>query len=188
MDKTIERALKYLGFKGTADAEQLHLVESAMMEIKQVSRPACLHTFYKLHRTSEGVYYIDAKLNLDYKSTRGLFEKKDSDLLCILVSTIGPAVDKRIAKYKDTEPSRMVLLDACASSYVEEITDEYQAKLNLKDQTFRYAPGYGDVPLTMQREIFDLMPQISKIGIELDDTHFMHPFKSMTGLIGFKKD
>ena len=81
----------------------------------------------------------------------------------------------------------MVLLDACASSYVEEITDTYQAKLNLKDETFRYAPGYGDVPLTMQREIFDLMPEISKIGIELDETNFMHPFKSMTGLIGFKK-
>lgn len=187
MDKSIARALKYLGFKGTADEEQLRMVEHAMMEIKQVARPACLHTFYKLHKTSEGVYFIDGELNLDYKSTKGLFDKGESELLCILVSTIGSAVDKRIAKYKDTEPSRMVLLDACASSYVEEITDSYQAKLGLKNETFRYAPGYGDVPLTMQREIFDLMPEISKIGIELDETNFMHPFKSMTGLIGFKK-
>lgn len=187
MDKTISRALKYMNFRGVPDEEQLKLIESAMMEIKQVARPACLHTFYNLHKTEDGVYFIDAKLDLDYKSTRGLFDKGQSELLCILVSTIGPGVDKRIAKYKDTEPSRMVLLDACASSYVEEITDEYQYKLALKDETFRYAPGYGDVPLTMQREIFDLMPQISRIGIELDETNFMHPFKSMTGLIGFRK-
>ena len=32
----------------------------------------------------------------------------------------------------------------------------------------------------------DLIPEISKIGIDLDPCNMMHPFKSMTGLIGFK--
>ena len=40
--------------------------------------------------------------------------------------------------------------------------------------------------LSMQREIFDLMPEIGKIGIKLDESNFMHPMKSMTGIIGFK--
>lgn len=185
MSDDIKLALKYLGLKESPNEEQLLMVESAMEEIKKVSRPLFLHRFYPLHFDGER-YYVDVDLDLDYKSTYGLFSRKQSDSLCILVSTLGSAVDKRISRYKDTEPSRMVLLDACANSLIETVTDEYQAKLGLKDETFRYAPGYGDVPLTMQRQIFDLMPEISKIGIELDPCNMMHPFKSMTGLIGFK--
>ena len=66
--------------------------------------------------------------------------------------------------------------------------NEYQARLNLGDETFRFAPGYGDVPLELQREIFDFLPEIAKIGIELDECNLMHPFKSMTGFIGFKSE
>ena len=185
MNDGIGLALKYLGLKETPDEQQLLMVGSAMEEIKKVARPQFLHRFYPLHFDGSR-YYVDADLNLDYKSTYGLFSRKGSDCLCILVSTLGVAVDKRISRYKDTEPSRMVLLDACANSLIEVVTDEYQKKLDLKEETFRYAPGYGDVPLTMQRQIFDLIPEISKIGIELDACNMMHPFKSMTGLIGFK--
>ena len=185
MSEDIKLALKYLGLKEAPDEEQLLMVESAMEEIKKVARPQFLHRFYPLHFDGSK-YYVDVDLDLDYKSTFGLFSRKQSDCLCILVSTLGTAVDKRISRYKDSEPSRMVLLDACANSLIEVVTDEYQKKLGLNEETFRYAPGYGDVPLTMQRQIFDLIPEISKIGIELDPCNMMHPFKSMTGLIGFK--
>ena len=185
MNEEIKLALKYLGLKEAPDAAQLLMVASAMEEIKKVARPMFLHRFYPLHFDGSK-YFVDADLDLDYKSTYGLFSRKESDSLCILVSTLGTAVDKRISRYKDTEPSRMVLLDSCANSLIETVTDEYQRKLGLREETFRYAPGYGDVPLSMQRQIFDLIPEISKIGIELDDCNMMHPFKSMTGLIGFK--
>ena len=79
----------------------------------------------------------------------------------------------------------MVLFDAAANAYIEEVTNEYQKKLQLNNQTFRFAPGYGDVPLTLQKQIFDNIPEIAKMGLTLDDGCLMHPFKSMTGIIGF---
>ena len=55
----------------------------------------------------------------------------------------------------------------------------------LKSQTFRFAPGYGDVPLSLQKQIFDNIPETSRMGLTLDGGCLMHPFKSMTGIIGF---
>ena len=111
--------------------------------------------------------------------------KFQSDSLCILVSTLGPAIDKRIDALSKTDASRMLLLDAAANALIEDETNKFQERLGLKEETFRYGPGYGDVPLTLQKQIFDNIPEITKMGLTLDDGCLMHPFKSMTGIIGF---
>ena len=51
MDKSIVRALKYLGFKGTADEEQLRMVEHAMMEIKQVRKNLPVSIFITAYKS-----------------------------------------------------------------------------------------------------------------------------------------
>ena len=140
----------------------------------------------ELKENEEGHLVVDAPLNIGYSDLQKLFRHKGSDSLCILVSTLGSAIDKRTSILAQKDASRMILLDACANAYIEEVTNDYQKRLNLGEETFRFAPGYGDVPLSVQREIFEFMPEISKIGIELDDSNLMHPFKSMTGFIGFK--
>ena len=64
MSDDIKLALKYLGLKESPNEEQLLMVESAMEEIKKVSRPLFLHRFYPLHFDGER-YYVDVDLNLD---------------------------------------------------------------------------------------------------------------------------
>lgn len=181
-----QRAIKYLNFKGDVTDEQIKLVRDAMAEVKRLSRPQFAIRYLALNKAEDGMYSVDAPIDIAYSSLQKLFESKGSDSMCILVSTLGLAIDNRISKLADIDAAKMILLDACANAYIEEVTNDYQARLNLGDETFRFAPGYGDVPLSTQREIFDFMPEISKIGIELDDSNLMHPFKSMTGFIGFK--
>ena len=180
-----KRTLIYLGFKGEADEGQLSMVRSAVAEAKRLSRPQFVYRFYELFKEEER-YFIDAPLDISYPSLQRLFAKHGSDSLCILVSTLGGAIDKRISSLAQSDPPRMVLLDAASNALIEEETDSFQKRLGLKDESFRFAPGYGDVPLSMQKDLFELIPEISRIGIELDDGFIMHPFKSMTGLIGFK--
>ena len=181
-----QRAIKYLNFKGDVTDEQVKLVRDAMAEVKRLSRPQFAIKYLALNKDEDGKYSVEAPIGIAYSSLQKLFESKGSDSMCILVSTLGQVVDNRISKLADIDAAKMILLDACANAYIEEVTNEYQVRLNLGEETFRFAPGYGDVPLSTQREIFDFMPEISKIGIELDDSNLMHPFKSMTGFIGFK--
>ena len=181
-----QRAIRYLNYNGEVTEEQIKLIRNSMEEMKRLARPQFVTRFLELKENEEGHLVVDAPLNIGYLDLQKLFRHKGSDSLCILVSTLGSAIDKRTSILAQKDASRMILLDACANAYIEEVTNDYQKRLNLGEETFRFAPGYGDVPLSVQREIFEFMPEISKIGIELDDSNLMHPFKSMTGFIGFK--
>ena len=171
-----KRTLLYLNFRGEASEEQISMVRKAIDELKSVARPVFTVKYYKIS---------GCPIDINYNSLQEIFSKGGSDSVAFLISTLGPAVDKRIDRLKDSDPAKMVLFDAVANAYIEEVTNEYQKKLGLKSQTFRFAPGYGDVPLTLQKQIFDNIPEISKMGLTLDDGCLMHPFKSMTGIIGF---
>lgn len=183
-----KRTISYLNFKGEVTEEQLKLVQSAINEVKRFARPQFVFRFLKLLENNEGHLVVDASLNIGYDSLQKLFRAKNSNSVCILVSTLGPAIDKRVSQLADIDSGKMILFDACSNAYIEEETNRFQERLNLGEETFRFAPGYGDVPLEVEREIFDLMPEIKKIGIELDECNLMHPFKSMTGFIGFKSE
>ena len=171
-----KRTLLYLGFRHEATKEQHEMITRAVEEVKALARPAFATGFFKIG---------ECPVNLDFPTLRKMFERNASDSVCILISTLGQAVDNRIDRLKDRAPSRMILLDSAANAYIEEVTDEYQSRLELKDQTFRFAPGYAEVPLELQKEIFENVPGAGKTGITLDEGYLMHPFKSMTGIIGF---
>lgn len=180
------RAIKYLNYRGEVTPDQLDLVRKAIEGMKRIARPQFVFRYLSLVRDDEGRFITDAPVNIGFSSLQKLFENKNSDSLCILVSTLGPVIDKRISESADEDPAGMILLDACANAYIEEVTNDFQRRLNLGEETFRFAPGYGDVPLSVQREIFDFMPEIAGIGIRLDENNLMHPMKSMTGFIGFR--
>lgn len=171
-----KRTLLYLNFRGEASEEQLTMVRKAIDEVKSVARPVFTVKYYKID---------ECPIDLDFDSLKTIFDKGGSDSVAFLVSTLGSAVDRRIDRLKDSDPAKMVLFDAAANAYVEEVTNEYQKRLGLKSQTFRFAPGYGDVPLSLQKQIFDNIPETSRMGLTLDGGCLMHPFKSMTGIIGF---
>lgn len=174
-----KRTLTYLNFRHEASEEQITMVRKAIDEVKSVARPVFTVKYYKI---------TECPISLEFNSLKEIFDKGGSDSVAFLISTLGPAIDRRIDRLKDSDPAHMVLFDAASNAYIEEVTNDYQKKLELKSQTFRFAPGYGDVPLTLQKQIFDNIPEISKMGLTLDDGCLMHPFKSMTGIIGFQEN
>ena len=52
----------------------------------------------------------------------------------------------------------------------------------------RYSPGYGDFPLTAQRELLSLLDAPRKVGVSLTDTLLMVPSKSVSAIIGVKEE
>ena len=56
-----------------------------------------------------------------------------------------------------------------------------------KELTDRFSPGYGDLPLAMQREVMDALDCGRTVGITLSDSLLMTPSKSVTAIIGMKE-
>ena len=51
----------------------------------------------------------------------------------------------------------------------------------------RYSPGFGDFPLSAQREILSVLDAARAIGVSLTDTLLMVPSKSVSAVIGVKR-
>ena len=86
--------------------------------------------------------------------------------------------------------SRALALQACAAAMVEEVCDEVNDEIRhraLSDGFHchpRFSPGYGDLHLEYQKVIFSLINLPKTIGLTLNSSLLMTPFKSVTALIG----
>ncbi|MBE6611820.1 MAG: Vitamin B12 dependent methionine synthase activation subunit [Ruminococcaceae bacterium] len=99
----------------------------------------------------------------------------------LLAATVGIGLDRLIARTTVTSPARALLLDAIGVERVEALCDSFSPLP-------RFSPGYGDLPLDFQREIFRALDCQRKIGLSLNESLLMSPSKSVTAIIGIKEN
>ena len=116
------------------------------------------------------------------------------DSLLLFAATIGAPFDRLIARYSSIEPSKALFLQAMGAERVESLCDVFckmideKLKLCKKSLRTRVSPGYGDVPLLMQRDIFQLLDCSRKIGLTLGQELLMSPSKSVTAIAGISAE
>lgn len=111
----------------------------------------------------------------------------------IFAATVGAEIDRAIAKEAKREPSLSLMLNAFATERIESLCDafchdiaEQKAKENLITKP-RISPGYGDIALSLQKNIFRYLDCPRKIGLTLGENLFMTPRKSVTAIVGITK-
>lgn len=117
---------------------------------------------------------------------------KGADEIILFAATIGMEIDRHIAKYGRLHPAKGLLLQAYGAERIETLCDYFCKEM--KNQliasgmtiTNRFSPGYGDLPLETQQEVFRLLECSRKIGISLGSNMLMTPSKSVTALFGIK--
>ena len=105
----------------------------------------------------------------------------------LFAATVGPGIDRLITRYSRTEPSSALLLQAIGAERIEALCDAFcaDAAQNGVLRT-RFSPGYGDLPLACQRELFDLLLCQKHIGLTLGNSLLMSPTKSVTAIVGME--
>ena len=108
----------------------------------------------------------------------------------LFAATVGLELDRLIAKYSRTLPSRALALQAFGAERVESLCDAFltEQKLICEKEGLlmrpRFSPGYGDLPLAVQKELFRLLDCPKKIGLSLNESLLMSPTKSVTAVVG----
>ena len=126
------------------------------------------------------------------------FVKSDSTLLrnrlagcdqaVVFAATVGVGIDRLIARAGVLAPSKALLLQAVGAERIEALCDALMQDMATSHSiTGRFSPGYGDLPLEMQRKIFDLLEPPKHIGLTLNDSLLMSPTKSVTAIFGMKE-
>lgn len=104
-------------------------------------------------------------------------------------ATVGIGLDRLIARYGKTAPARALLLQAIGAERIEALCNAFSQKIREEsvregwNTTSRFSPGYGDLPLELQKDIFRTL-NCSRIGLTLNDSLMMSPSKSVTAIIG----
>ena len=110
--------------------------------------------------------------------------------IVLFAATVGIGIDRLIARYSRLSPSKALIFQAIGAERIESLCDSFE---NLVSQKYalagksilrRISPGYGDLPLDTQREIFSVLSCHSKIGLSLNESLLMSPSKSVTAIIG----
>ena len=97
-----------------------------------------------------------------------------------------------IVAYRDaqTRTADAAVCDAVGSECADAALDlmHRQAAAELRPKSMhlsgsRYSPGYGDMPLAVQRFFFAEL-KLEELGMTLTETCFIHPEKSVTAFAG----
>ena len=105
----------------------------------------------------------------------------------IFASTIGTQIDRLIYKYNRLSPSKALILQGIGAERVEALCDAFCHKISTTKNINllpRFSPGYGDLSLNMQKDIFNILDCSNKIGLTLNESLIMSPSKSVTAIMG----
>ena len=114
------------------------------------------------------------------------------DRAIIFAATVGIGLDRLIARYGVRSPSRALILQSLGAERIEALCDSFTEDIEQSEYSGytlvpRFSPGYGDLPLEMQSEIFRILDCPKRIGLTLNESLLMSPSKSVTAIIGIKK-
>lgn len=105
----------------------------------------------------------------------------------LMAANLGTGLDRLISKYGHLLPSRALMLSAIGSERIEALCDVFcreaakQTGMHLRP---RFSPGYGDLSLSAQMEIFAVLDCEKHIGLYLNESLMMSPSKSVTAFAG----
>ena len=121
-------------------------------------------------------------ISLDYPELIDLFDSCNK--VVIIACSLGIEIDKMLRYYAMIDITKMTVLDALASSYLEAKCDEFENKQHFGSHTYRFCPGYGSVPLELNKKLSQALACDKHIGLTVQENNLLIPQKSMIGLIG----
>ena len=167
-----DEVLRYLGYKAgkqNLDKSLDELVDSIIEESKSLIEPKFIFNKYETEVKEDGVYFKGTNLVLTGNDIKN--HLKDSKERVLMAVTGGNKIEQRSKLYEKVSMTKALVLDSCATTAVEEICDviEEEVKKKAEDKglsiTFRYSPGYGDLPLEVQRDLVNTLGAEKRIGL-----------------------
>ena len=105
-------------------------------------------------------------------------------------TTVGLELDRMLFREGLRSTARAVCLQAIGAERVEAVCDRFETEMRERygEIRTRFSPGYGDLPLDFQRELFRVLDCSRTIGLTLNESLLMSPSKSVTAIIGVERD
>ena len=173
--------LRYAGVK-KASLSDKQLIDECLLETEGVFRFSVCYSVFPVNITENQVDLSFAKT-----TSKNLAKNlKDCDKAVVFCATIGLGIDRLISKYGVISPAKALIFQAIGAERIESLCNLFNEETakEYKNLKPRFSPGYGDLDLAFQADIFRALDCSKKIGVNLTNEFLMSPSKSVTAIIG----
>lgn len=184
----IQELRRYAGLNKTNFPNEL--LEEACMTAKLTAEP---QAFWQLYDYEPQSQHVIANPSLYLKGKDIGQHLSQAEKIIFFSITIGkPIEDKITACFQAGQYSLSLLVDAAATTAVEQTADALEKMLQPKMSAqgyymnWRFSPGYGDWDIGQQTQILHLAGG-NHIGIGLTEAGMLTPRKSITAVIGLSR-
>lgn len=184
-------AARYIGYSKIRlpDDTIMQMIKEACEKLMEVIKPQAIFEEFDLSFESQNEKNIISFADVCFESKDLARNLQNCDKIYLLACTIGPQVDSIIRREQTLNAAMAAILQGAGAMFIEKLVDlsnmqiKMDAQKNGRITKPRYSPGYGDVPLSCQKDFFRLLP-CTRIGLTLMETLIMAPEKSVTAYIG----
>ncbi|MDE7207802.1 MAG: Vitamin B12 dependent methionine synthase activation subunit [Lachnospiraceae bacterium] len=181
---------RYLGYGiNKPDSSVGMLVDEVLSELLAVMKPKNIYQLYDCKTEDENVFVG----NMKFTSRNLVGNLAQCAAAALLAATLGLEADKLLQRYEVVNMAKASIVQACAAACIEAYCNLLQEAIRLAAQEQsgqplfirpRFSPGYGDLPLEAQKDIFRALDCTKRIGLTLTQNLLMYPTKSVTAFIG----
>lgn len=179
--------LRYAGLPARGDFP-VETIDRALLTAEALARPRGIwqRLFYNPETGMLGAG--DSAFLLEGSSIRK--HLSSSFAVIAMAVTVGGDIERESdAEFQKGNYTEGLLLDAAATALTEHSADQLNEFINAEARksgqktTWRFSPGYGDWPVTCQKNLCRIIGA-DKIGISVTDHFMLTPRKSVTAVIG----
>ena len=182
-----DEALRYMGCKkGMADNNTINILKECEQSVISSSIPRYCYKVFDINETETGIEVLGTNLVLNGEDIKKHLNNCFG--VVIMCATLSGKIDTLIRKAQLEDMSKAIAINSLASVAIEQVCNQVEEEIHTSlpycYKTWRYSPGYGDLPITLQKDILNILDAPRKIGLCTDNNMMLTPIKSVTAIIG----
>ena len=182
-------AARYMGVKGEPDEAVRALLDKYEPIVRGKLRPAYVYREAAVSFEDGGVRISGVNALLTGGDIRRHLAGCSRAVL--LAATVSAEADKLIRQTAVTDMAAALAVDCLCSAAVEQVCDraeeEIFSEVDAPFRTWRFSPGYGDLPIALQRDFLLALNAQRRIGLTVTESSLLVPSKSVTAIIGISE-
>lgn len=179
-------AARYMGVRGIPDEKTAEILDKYEPIVRERLHPAFVYRETAVHFADDGVY-LDG-VNAVFSGSDIKNHLRGCERAIILAVTVSAEADKLIRQTSVIGMAEALAVDCLCSSAIEQVCnkaeDEIFSANPVKFRTWRFSPGYGDLPISLQKNLISALNAHRRIGLTVTENCLLIPSKSVTAIIG----
>lgn len=185
----LEEAARYMGVRGTAEGQTLALLERADALVRKRINPKYTYRVSEVRTSEEGVRIGEVSRPFGGNDLKK--HLTGCTRAVILAATLTSEADKLIRQAQVESTAFALAVDCVCSAAIEQVCDraeeEIFGRLDVPYRTWRFSPGYGDLPIDTQKDVLLHLNASRLIGLTVSESCMLIPSKSVTAVIGISE-